>query len=221
MSVIVSDLILRIPSAERSAFKTKVEGIASRLGVPYIHLMAIMDLESAHTFDPSIKNSRGYVGLIQFGDAAAKDLGTTTAVLQKMTRLQQLDYVEKYFNLWKKRLGITKFNDFVDLYLVVFYPAGVKETDPNKPFSPANVELANPKLIDANGHITKNSIRAAYMKDYAGLYEQIADIGNKAVDFTKKNLGILLVGLLISAVWIILAYEFLWQGRTSVSLGIG
>jgi len=179
MAVHVDDLILKVPASDRTAFKKKVEEVAGRLGVPFNHLMAIMDLESAGTYDPAIKNSLGYVGLIQFGAAAAKDLGTTTDALRKLTRVQQMDYVEKYYNLWKKRLGITKLNDFVDLYLVVFYPAGVKEKDPNVPFSSPKVEAANPGLRDANGKITKNSIRAVYEKRYQGLFEKIVDYGKK------------------------------------------
>lgn len=211
MAVNVEDLILKIPASERSAFKSKVEGIAKRLGVSFNHLMAIMDLESAGTYDPAIKNKYGYVGLIQFGTAAAKDLGTTTTALQKMNRLQQLDYVEKYFNLWKSRLGVNKFGDFVDLYLVVFYPAGVKETDPDRPFSTPKVEAANPALRDSNGRITKNSIRAVYERKYQGLFE-------KVVEYSKKNAHWIAIGILLSAVLIFLAYQYLYKGKTGVNL---
>jgi hypothetical protein len=210
MAVNVENLILKIPPAERSAFEKRVKQIASRLGVPWTHLMAIMDLESAHTFDPAIKNKYGYVGLIQFGSAAAADLGTTTSALQKMTRLQQLDYVEKYYEMWMKRLGITKLNDFVDLYLVVFYPTGVKETNPDKPFTTPKVEAANPKLVNAQGKITKNSIRAAYEKDYEGLFE-------KAVRIAKKNIGWIIAGLVISIILIFLAYHFMYKGEKKLS----
>jgi hypothetical protein len=211
MATDVNTLINKIPAAERSAFKAKAEAIASRLGAPFTHLMAIMDLESAGTFDPAIKNPYGYVGLIQFGSAAAKDLGTTTDALRKMSRIQQLDYVEKYFNLWKKRLGVNKFKDFVDLYLAVFYPEGIKEQDPNKPFATPKVEAANPALRDSSGRITKNSIRAAYEKRYQGLFE-------KVVEYTKKNIGWVIAGLVLTGVLIFLAYQFLYKGKRSVSL---
>lgn len=211
MATEVKDLILKIPAGERAAFKAKAEAIASRLGAPFTHLMAIMDLESAGTFDPTIKNSYGYVGLIQFGAAAAKDLGTTTDALRKMSRLQQLDYVEKYFNLWKSRLHVNKFNGFVDLYLAVFYPEGIKEQDPNKPFATSKVEVANPALRDSSGRITKNSIKAAYEKRYQGLFEMVAE-------YTKKNIGWIIAGLILTGVLIFIAYLYLYKGKRNVSL---
>ncbi len=175
----VNSLINKIPESERAAFKAKVTSIASSLGVPYNHLMAIMDLESAGSFNPAIKNSLGYVGLIQFGSAAAKDLGTTTADLQKMTRIRQLDYVKAYFDLWKKRLGISSFKDFVDLYLVVLYPNAVKQSNPDFPFMTPAQEAANPGLKGPDGHITKNSIKAVYAKRYQGLFEYVTEVAKK------------------------------------------
>ncbi|WP_405207064.1 M23 family metallopeptidase [Aquimarina sp. LLG6339-5] len=80
-------------------------------------LMSIMALETGRTFDPSITNSLGYTGLIQFGTPAATDLGTTTAALREMTVLEQLEYVEKYFETKKSKL-IT----LTDIYLAVLYP---------------------------------------------------------------------------------------------------
>lgn len=207
MAINVDDLILKIPAPERSAFKSKTESIARRLGVPFNHLMAIMDLESAGTFDPAIKNSYGYVGLIQFGSAAARDLGTTTDALRSMSRIQQLDYVERYFNLWKKTLGIDRYNDFVDLYLTVFYPAGIKETDPNKPFATPKVDAANPALRNSSGYITKNSIRAVYEKRYQGLFEMVAE-------YTKKNIGWVIIGVAILIIVIFVLYYELYRGKS-------
>ena len=40
---------------------------ASRVGIHPAHLAAIMSFETGGTFDPSARNSLGYVGLIQFG----------------------------------------------------------------------------------------------------------------------------------------------------------
>ncbi|WP_299248753.1 M23 family metallopeptidase [uncultured Aquimarina sp.] len=80
-------------------------------------LMSIMALETGRTFDPSITNSLGYTGLIQFGTPAATDLGTTTDALRAMTILEQLEYVEKYFERRKSKL-LT----LTDIYLAVLYP---------------------------------------------------------------------------------------------------
>ena len=64
-------------------------------------LLAIMYNESK--LQPAMQNQAGSgnVGLIQFGKAAAKDLGTTTEEIAKMSYSDQLKYVVKYYNLVK------------------------------------------------------------------------------------------------------------------------
>ena len=81
--------------------------------------MAVMALETQKTFNPSKQNSFGYTGLIQFGNAAASRLGTTTSALKIMSAINQLNYVEKYFSL--KEFN-EKLNTLTDLYLAVLYP---------------------------------------------------------------------------------------------------
>jgi hypothetical protein len=114
------------------AFCEKVIDIAERLGLPTVNnqganwLMAIMALETSRTFSPSTgtftkekkDNQNGFVGLIQFGKEVSKDLGTKRTDLIKMTALEQLDYVEKYFKL-KQFEG--KLKTITDLYLAVNY----------------------------------------------------------------------------------------------------
>ncbi|MFN3753308.1 hypothetical protein [Flavobacterium sp.] len=120
----------KVPYAYRSAFVARVKVISAALGINPNWLMAIMYWESARTFSPSITNSLGYTGLIQFGTAAAKDLGTTTAALRAMTAVQQLDYVYAYYKLWFRRLGIKKTDSYISTYLITLFPAAV-----NKPLS--------------------------------------------------------------------------------------
>lgn len=85
-------------------------------------LMACMAFETGETFSPSIKNGAGapYYGLIQFGKAAATDVGTTVEELVKMTAEQQLEYVYKYF---KPLTG--KLKTVSDLYMKILWPAAV------------------------------------------------------------------------------------------------
>ena len=116
-----------VPSSYRVAFIEKVKQVSMRLGINPNWLMAIIYWESARTFSASITNSLGYTGLIQFGTAAAKDMGTTTAQLRAMTAVQQLDYVEKYYKIWYKRLKITAPNSYVDTYLITLFPVAVNK----------------------------------------------------------------------------------------------
>lgn len=209
--IAASDLINKVPAGERSAFKTKVDQVASRLGISPNWLMAVMDLESG--LSPSITNSYGYTGLIQFGTDAAKEIGTTTSALRLMTRVQQMDYVEKYYKMWMQRLGISKLSDFIDTYLIVFYPTGIKIKDPDTALTTDKAEIANPYLRSVNGDITRNSIRAAYEKRYAGLFEYI-------IEFTKRNYGWMIAGFVLLAIALFALYYELYKGKSITKLVI-
>lgn len=84
-------------------------------------LMAVMHLETGekNMFKPYADNGAGYSGLIQFSDAAARNLGTTRSALKKMTFIEQMDYVHDYFASKKE------ISNMVDLYLHVLKPNAV------------------------------------------------------------------------------------------------
>ncbi len=81
-------------------------------------LMSVMRIES--NFNPQANNGMGYVGLIQFGTAAAKAVGTTQEALLKMNFINQMDYLEKQKDKLKTR---------TDLYLLVMKPNEVGNGD--------------------------------------------------------------------------------------------
>lgn len=117
----------RVPKA----FIGKIRAWVKERGLPpeaVNWLMACIAFETAGTFDPTKQNNAGakYFGLIQFGDMAAKDLGTTTAALIKLPQLQQLDWVFAYFDMWAKRGK--KCTQLEDFYLTIFFPAAVGRT---------------------------------------------------------------------------------------------
>lgn len=69
-------------------FRKKVVGVCKELWPnnwknTANNLMAVMALETVESFSPSIQNSLGYTGLIQFGKSTAEGLGTTTDILKK------------------------------------------------------------------------------------------------------------------------------------------
>jgi hypothetical protein len=116
-----------IPAAERIAFEAKVRSVASYLGTDPNNLMQVMKSESG--LSPSIENtsfpfSNGFAtGLIQFTPSTAIALGITVAALKAMTRVDQMDYVQKYFAPYKGKL-----KSYFDVYLVTFFPVGVSHT---------------------------------------------------------------------------------------------
>lgn len=78
-------------------FIEEVEAIATRLGAQPEHLLAVMSFETGGSFSPSETNFIGATGLIQFIPATARGLGTSTAQLARMSAVEQLEFVEKYF----------------------------------------------------------------------------------------------------------------------------
>lgn len=123
-------------------------------------LMAVMNLESAGSFSPSIgtftrKNltdeaKGGYVGLIQFGKGAASDLNVKRSALAKMTAIDQLDYVEKYYLLGGAN---TKIYTLTGLYLWVNYPKNVKENR----LKDEDIVYASPENANVNSKEFKQS----------------------------------------------------------------
>ena len=103
-------------------FQSGVTELAKKYNVPEDYLYAVMSFESGGTFDPAQKNmaGAGATGLIQFMPETARNLGTTTEALSKMTRTEQLQYVDKYFQGTLKKGG-----SLSDVYMSVLLPAAV------------------------------------------------------------------------------------------------
>ena len=105
-------------------FNKKLNNIATQLGVKSSDLLAIMKQESG--VDPQAVNKMsGATGLIQFMPDTARGLGTTVEDLRKMTAVEQLDYVYKYF----KSVGVKPGMELGDLYMAVFMPKYVGYDD--------------------------------------------------------------------------------------------
>lgn len=103
-------------------FRAKVRYISARLGCDPSDLMACMAWESGRSFDSAKKNmaGSGATGLIQFMPATARALGTSVEALAKLNAVQQLDWVEKYFQPYKGKL-----RDLSDLYMAILWPKAV------------------------------------------------------------------------------------------------
>ncbi len=105
-------------------FRDRVRAMARNLGgrATPSDYMACMAWEGGESFSPSVRNmaGSGATGLIQFMPATAKELGTTTDALARMTALEQLEWVERYFRPFAGRL-----NSLADLYMAILWPRGV------------------------------------------------------------------------------------------------
>jgi len=122
-------------------FGEKVIAIAEDLGISPNWLMVVMNNESGLNHLEENPNSSA-TGLIQFIDTTAKGLGTTTQKLLKMTNVEQLDYVKKYYNTYKGKI-----KNVADAYLAVFYPDALGK--PDNYTMPGWATSANP-IFDLN-----------------------------------------------------------------------
>ncbi len=105
-------------------FLARVKEVAQNINCDYKDLLAVMNSESG--LNPSIQNQAGYqaYGLIQFTPQTASDLGTSVEKLVKMSAVEQLDYVEKFYLQARKTRGFgNKKFTAADLYAVTFLPA--------------------------------------------------------------------------------------------------
>lgn len=114
----------------------KVKDVASALSIDPNWLMLIMNFESGGTFSPAIVNpTGGATGLIQFMPDTARDLGTSTSELARMSFAEQMEWVLKYY----RRTGvISRVQSATDLYLATFFPLAVGK--------PRNFVLQTPTL---------------------------------------------------------------------------
>ncbi len=139
----------KVPISYRVPFIAKVKNICKKLGINPNWLMAIMDFETNGKFTASITNPLGYTGLIQFGEAAASDLGTTTTALRNMTAVAQLDYVYKYLLRFKDKL-----NSYTNTYLTVLFPAAIGKGDD---FVISSPDISASKFRNANKSFDKSN----------------------------------------------------------------
>ena len=150
------------------AFTNKVEDICCELQIRPNWLMFVMWFESK--LNPQAVNPiSGATGLIQFMPSTARGLGTTTAVLKRMSNVQQLDYVLAYLRPYKGRM-----RTWVDVYLAVFYPRAMG--NPNFVITSDIVAKQN-KIFDLNKDLDisvkeiETVLRNKIPVKYRGYYE--------------------------------------------------
>lgn len=85
-----------------AAFTSGLTAMGKRLGFDPLDLLKIMNQESGVSATSVHKNKAGQItagGLIQFQEGTAKKLGTSIGALTRMSRAEQLPYVERYLTM--------------------------------------------------------------------------------------------------------------------------
>lgn len=165
------------PWTTDTEFLDKVKSVAAALNADYIDVLAFMYNESAGTYDPGIVNSIGATGLIQFMPATATGLGTTTQALAQLSRVDQMDWVLKYFNYFRFTQKVPN-PKLQDLYLCVFWPAAIGQAD-NYVIAPAGSQVAsqNRGLCGPDGSITCASVGAVAAAKIPLVKQALANAG--------------------------------------------
>jgi hypothetical protein len=140
-----------------AAFKARLMEMARNIDVDPNYLISAIAFETGETFSPSVKNSSGATGLIQFMPDTATELGTSTAALAAMTDVEQMDYVEKYFYPYRNRLETIE-----DVYMAILWPAAIGKANSWVLFSKPSLQYDRNSGLDTHkvGHVTKQEAGA-------------------------------------------------------------
>lgn len=148
------------PAGVKRVLETKIVATASRNAQkPSVRteLAWVIEVETAHTWRPDIVNPTSRAtGLIQFMPDTAKSLGTTVEALAVMSRTEQAEWVQKYFN------KVVKDAIYVgDVYMMVAAPAFTGQPDDTVVYAKGTKAWEqNPAWHPAGGgDITAGSIR--------------------------------------------------------------
>ena len=179
----------------KDAFVSKVIAISAKLGIKPNWLMVVMHNESGinaqivnkqkgDSSDPYTRSAYRATGLIQFMPTTAIWLGTSTQALYKMTNLEQLDYVYKYF---KGFAG--KIKSYFDLYMITFFPVAVGKPDDfviqSKSVSASTIARQNPSFdINKDFKITVGEAKQSMLKAIpaALIDEVISEVEKKSLN---------------------------------------
>lgn len=137
--------------------------IAARRGLDVDHLAAVIAQESG--WNPQAENPYSHaVGLIQWMPQFAPVFGTTTDALKRMSALEQLAYVEKYFARFRQLAPR-------DIAIAVFLPARIGRPDSEIAFEAGSVGYRQNAGLDTDhdGRITLGEVRDATDRKLAGV----------------------------------------------------
>jgi Transglycosylase SLT domain len=166
-------------------FWTELQAIAKRLDTEPAWLLNVMACESL--FNPKARNGlpgQTAAGLLQFIESTARDMGTTTQAIRRMSPVEQLRLVEKYLTPFRGRL-----NSLADVYLAVFRGFIIEGGDARvvAPLDNSNKELRIYSLnrwldFDGDGKISKGELALA-----AGAIGRFQPVAPHAGDSLNPN----------------------------------
>ncbi len=138
-------------------FKARLIEAAGNIAVDPNLLISAIAFETGETFSPWITNASGATGLIQFTRDTAAELGTSTAELAAMTDVDQMEFVERYFQPYRNMLKTIE-----DVYMAILWPAAIGKSNSMVLFSRPSAEYERNSGLDTDkdGCVTKEEAAA-------------------------------------------------------------
>jgi hypothetical protein len=206
--------IEKVPANQRAYVEKEINSICADLGIKNADWLSIV-INRESNWNPAIKaKTSTATGLIQFLEATAKSLGTTTAKLKTMTVSQQLPYVREYLARMIRQLGKPK--NLFQLYLLVHYPAGSKKGLTETIYaSPSNAYTANKYLDKAGkGYVTGQDIENFLISSLPASYDK-SQLTTQTVGI---NTNYLLYAIIVLIVGLFLYNPSYWIGQINLLL---
>lgn len=166
-------------------FLSAVDNTANMLGVTSDQLLAVMDFETIGSFDPAEKSgTSSATGLIQFIESTAGDLGTTTEELAKMTRTEQMFYVNRYLSRFQGRIKNTG-----DIYMAVHWPRAVGKNDSYVMYRRGSDNYSANQSLDTNndGTVTRGEALQRLRDVTDNKFTDVQRVASEAIEATPSS----------------------------------
>lgn len=166
-------------------FLNAVDNTANMLGVTSDQLLAVMDFETIGSFDPAEKSgTSSATGLIQFIESTAGDLGTTTEELAKMTRTEQMVYVNRYLSRFQGRIKNTG-----DIYMAVHWPRAVGKNDSYVMYRRGSDNYSANQSLDTNndGTVTRGEALQRLRDVTANKFTDVQRVASEAIEAAPSS----------------------------------
>jgi hypothetical protein len=166
-------------------FLSAVDNTANMLGVTSDQLLAVMDFETIGSFDPAEKSgTSSATGLIQFIESTAGDLGTTTEELAKMTRTEQMVYVNRYLSRFQGRIKNTG-----DIYMAVHWPRAVGKNDSYVMYRRGSDNYSANQSLDTNndGTVTRGEALQRLRDVTANKFTDVQRVASEALEAAPSS----------------------------------
>ena len=194
MSLIFEDKVKN----NRTEFISGVREVARNIGTNPNWLMGIMWHESGlnaqvpDPYNPSRGRNTHTSGLIQFAGTTPETLGTTHDAIRAMPNVQQLYYVQKFYEIWMN-LGAT-YKKPSHLFLANFYPRALIKgynKDKNYIFGSETSAAYARRVGQENGIFDLNKDGVITMREYDQYHKKI----NKKYGISTVNNTFLYIGV--------------------------